>query len=73
MSAKPVQMKYILGAVAFLIPLYFVLVITAQYLTPIIGSLLAPLFGGSLLAIFVYMLSMFERKNYMSAINSEQK
>jgi len=72
-SAKALQMKHLLVAIIILIPLYFLLVVIGQYLIPLFGGLLAPLFAGGLLTILVYILSMYERQKYMSAMNSEDK
>jgi len=63
-STKPVPIKYIVMTFIFLVPLYFLLVIAGQYLTPKLGELLGALLAGTLLATFVYLLGMAERKKY---------
>lgn len=60
-STKAVPAKYIVLPIVVLIPLYFLLVIAAQYLTPMLGVTLAALLAGTTLAAIVYMLSIFER------------
>jgi len=63
-STKPVSIKHVVMAILCLVPLYFLLVIAGQYLTPILGDLLGAFLAGTLLAAFVYLLAMAERKKY---------
>ena len=61
-SPKVDNYKSILIAMIVLLPLYLLLVFTAQYFTPVLGSLLSPLLASAILATFVYILSIVERK-----------
>jgi len=70
-TARAVQMKGLMVGIIILIPLYLLLVVIGQYLVPALGVILAPLIAGGLLTVFVYVLSMYERQKYISAINSE--
>lgn len=72
-ATKAVPIKHVIVTIVLLLPLYFLLVFTGQYLMPVLGELLAPLLAGALLAIFVYILSMIERQKVNSAIDSDHK
>lgn len=57
-------------AVIVLTPLFFGLIVAAQMSSEAIGSVGAPLAAGIVLAIAVYLLSLFERRWYLARIES---
>ncbi|MFT4926903.1 MAG: hypothetical protein ACI8WB_003003 [Phenylobacterium sp.] len=61
-SMKKPPLKLIGVALVILGPLYFVLIIAAQYFQPVLGDVWAPILAGLLLTGAVFTLGIFERR-----------
>lgn len=71
-SVRQFPLKRIGIALMVLLPLFFLLIVAAQASTDIIGPVWAPLFAGIVLAMTMYMLSIFERRWYLAKIGTEK-
>ena len=65
-SMKTFPVKLLVIALILLLPLYFGMIIVGQLVTPEIGQTLAAMFGGIIFATVVYLLSVIERRIYLS-------
>jgi len=70
-SARQFPSKLTAVALSIVIPLFFLLVVGAQALVGVLGSVWAPLSAGVILAVTVFALSLFERRWHLTKISVE--
>ena len=71
-SARQFPSKLTAVALSIVIPLFFLLVVGAQALAGVLGSVWAPLSAGVILTVTVFSLSLFELRWHLTKIGVEE-